>query len=198
MIKSVEKNFYVDDFLKSVCDETTTVRMFREMTSLLASGGFSLTKRISSSREVLLQIPPQEKASRFNFDELQIERTLGLKWNTETDCFRFSVYSYQTPESTKRGVLSRLSTVFDPLGVLAQHMLPAKCPILALWCKDKDWDEALNEGDQSIWKDLFEHVMRLNELELPRCFCVNVSWSVDTASCIRRRFWNGLWCRVLR
>ncbi|XP_020611034.1 uncharacterized protein LOC110049570 [Orbicella faveolata] len=63
MIKSVEKNFYMHDFLKSVCDEATAVRMFREMTSLLARGGFRLTKWISSSREVLSQIPPQEKAS---------------------------------------------------------------------------------------------------------------------------------------
>ena len=35
-IKSVKKNFYMDDFLKSVYDETTAVRMFREMTSLLS------------------------------------------------------------------------------------------------------------------------------------------------------------------
>ena len=72
----------MDDFLKSVCDETTAVRMFREMTSLLARGGFRLTKWISSSREVLSQIPPQEKASPsvdLNYDALSIERTLGLK-----------------------------------------------------------------------------------------------------------------------
>ena len=152
-IKSVEKNFYMDDFLKSVCDETTAVRMFREMTSLLSRGGFRLTKWIISSREVLSQIPPQEKASPsvdLNFDELPIERTLGLIWNTETDCFRFSVYSHQTPESTKCGVLSRLSTVFDPLGVLAPYMLPVKCLVQSLWRKNKDWDEALDEGDQSI------------------------------------------------
>jgi len=81
-IKSVEKNFYMDVFLKSVCDETTTVRMFREMTSLLTRGGCRLTKWISSSREVLLQTPPQEKASPsvdLNFDELPIERTLGFE-----------------------------------------------------------------------------------------------------------------------
>ncbi|PFX13712.1 hypothetical protein AWC38_SpisGene22184 [Stylophora pistillata] len=45
-IEAVEKNFYMDDFLKSVCDEATAVRMFYEMTSLLARGGFRLTKWI--------------------------------------------------------------------------------------------------------------------------------------------------------
>ena len=96
MIKSVEKIFYMDHFLKCVCDEATAVRMFREMTSLLARGGFRLAKWISTLHEVLLQIPSQEKASLsvdLNFDELPIERTLGFKWNTKTDCFRFSVCS---------------------------------------------------------------------------------------------------------
>lgn len=57
-IRSVKKNFYMDDPLKSVCDETTAVQMVREITSLLARGGFRLTKWISSTREVLSQIPP--------------------------------------------------------------------------------------------------------------------------------------------
>ena len=175
-IEAVEKNFYMDDFLKSVCDEATAVRMFHEMTSLLARGGFRLTKWISSSREVLSQIPLQEKASPsvdLKFDELPIERTLGLKWNTETDCFRFSVCSRQTPESTKRGVLSRISTVFDPLGVLAPYMLPAKCLIQSLWRKSKGWDEPLDEEDQSTWNDWLGDLTKLSEFELPRCFCVN-------------------------
>ena len=134
-----------------------------------------------------LQIPPQEKASPsvdLNFDELPIERTLGLKWNTEKDCFRFSVYSHQTPESTKRGVLSRLSTVFDPLGLLDPYMLPAKCLIQSLWRKNKDWDEPLDEGDQSVWKDWLEDLMRLSELELPRCFCVNTCMKWALVPCV--------------
>ena len=175
-IKTVEKNFYMDDFLKSVCDEATAVPMFHEMTSLLARSGFRLTKWICSSREVLSPIPAQEKASpsfHLNFDELPIECTLGLKWNTETDCFRFSVCSRQIPESTKRGVLSRISTVFDPLGVLAPYMLPAECLIQSLWLKNKDWDEPLDEEDQSTWDEWLGDLMKLSEFELPRCFYVD-------------------------
>ena len=175
-IQSVEKNFYMDDFLKSICEEATAVRMFREMTSLLSRGGFRLTKWISSSREVLSQIPPEEKAIPsvdVNFDELTIERTLGLKWNTETDCFRFSVCSIQTYESTKQGVLSRLSTVFDPLGVLAPYTLPVQCLIQMLWRKNKGWDEPLDEEDQRICEDWLGDLVKMSEFELPRCFCVD-------------------------
>ena len=63
-IKSVENNFYMDDFLKSVCDEATAVRMFREMTSLLVRGAFRVTKWIISSREVLSQILLKRKLTR--------------------------------------------------------------------------------------------------------------------------------------
>jgi len=63
--------------------------------------------------------------------------------------------------------------VFDPLGVLAPFILPAKCLIQSLWRKTKGWDEPLDEADQSIWKDWLEDLMRLSELELPRCFYVN-------------------------
>ena len=145
------------------------------MTSLLPRGGFRLTKWISSSHEVHTQIPPEEKASPsvdVNFDKLLIERTLGLKWNTETECFRFSVCSHQTYESTKRGMLSRLSTVFDPLGMLAPYSLPAKCLIQSLWCKNKGRDEPLDEG-QRIWEDWLGDLMKLSEFELLCCFCVD-------------------------
>ena len=52
-------------------------------------------------------------------------------------------------------------------------MLPAKCLVRSLWRKNKYWDEPLDEGNQSIWKDWLKDLTRLSELELPRCFCVN-------------------------
>lgn len=147
----------------------------------LGTWRFQVNKVISSSHEGLSQIPPQEKASlsvNLNFDELPIEHILSLKSNTETDCFRFYVHSHQTPESTKCSILSCLSTVFNPLGVLAPYMQPAKCLIQSLWHRNRlGW--TLDEGDQSIWKDWLEDLKRLSQLELPR-FCVNTSWSIDS------------------
>ena len=60
-----------------------------------------------------------------------------------------------------------------PPDVLAPYMLPAKCQVQSLWRKNKDWDEPLDEADQSIWKNWLGDLMRLSELELPRCFCIN-------------------------
>ena len=61
-INAVSKNFYMDDFLKSVNDVATPSMLQQEMTSLLARGGFRLTKWNSSSREVLSRIPSHDLA----------------------------------------------------------------------------------------------------------------------------------------
>ena len=175
-IDTVHKNFYVDDMLKSARDESEAIRLQDELTKLLARGGFKLTKWSSSSRDVLSNIPKQELATSINLEEmpiqdLPIERTLGLRWNTETDSFRFSVSTHKTCEMTKRGVLSRLSTVFDPLGVLSPFTLPAKCLMQNLWRKKANWDAPLSEDDESVWRDWLGDLSDLQELELRRCFC---------------------------
>ena len=122
----------MDDLLKSVRDETTAIKLQQELTALLARGGFRLTKWSSSSREVLSQIPNQEMASpsvNLDLDELPVERSLGLMWNTETDSFRFSV-SARKSALTKRGVLSQ-SLLYLILWEYWRPscMLPAKCLI---------------------------------------------------------------------
>ena len=171
----------MDDLLKSVRDETSATKLQKKLTALLARGGFRLTKWSSSSREVLSQIPNQEMASpsvNLDLDELPVERSLGLLWNTETDSFRFAVSSRQSAP-TKRGVLSQVSSVFDPLGVLAPFLLPAKCLIQDLWRKKRGWDEPLDESNRVVWEKWLADLSALRAFELPRCLCGGPSRDVQ-------------------
>ena len=105
-----------------------------------------------------------------DLDELPVERSLGLLWNTETDSFRFAVSS-RLSAPTKRGVLSQVSSVFDPLGVLAPFLLPAKCLIQDLWRKKRGWDESLDESNRVVWENWLTDLSALRVFELPRCLC---------------------------
>ena len=58
--ESVEKNFYMDDFPKSLCDDATGVRIFCEMTALLALGGFQVDKVV----HLLSRSPVADPVSR--------------------------------------------------------------------------------------------------------------------------------------
>ena len=145
----------------------------RQASSQTMCGGFRLTKWSSSSRNVLFQIPNQEMASlsiNLDLDDLPIEHSLGLLWNTETDSFRFAVTSCQSALS-KCGVRSQVSSVFDPLGVLVSFPLPVKCLIQTVWCKKKGWDEPLDEDDQIEWENWLASLSSLKVFELPRCLC---------------------------
>ena len=180
-LETVEKNVYMDDLLKSVPDNTTAVKLQRELTSLLARGGFRLTKWSSSSRAVLAQIADSERTRpslNLDLEDLPVERLLGLQWNTETDAFRFSVGSGKVV-LTKRGVLSQVSSVFDPLGVLAPFLFPAKYLIQTLWRKKKDWDEPLEDSDKVVWENWLEDLSFLKEFEISRCFCDEAFQNAD-------------------
>ena len=180
-IEAVRRNFYMDDLLKSVRDETSAIRLQKELTVLLARGGFRLTKWSSSSRKVLSEIPNQEMASpsvNLDLDELPVERSLGLLWNTETDSFRFALSSRHSA-LTKRGILSQLSSVFDPLGVLAPFLLPAKCLIQDLGRKKRDWDVPLDQSDRVTWENWLADLSLMRVFELPRCLCSDAPRNVQ-------------------
>ena len=55
-------------------------------------------------------------------DELPEERVLGMLWEVESDQLRYAVAQKET-KLTRRGVLSAVSSLFDPLGLVAPVLL---------------------------------------------------------------------------
>ena len=56
-------------------------------------------------------------------DKLPMEQALGTQWDLKSDAFTFSTVLKPT---TKRGIRSVVSSVYDPLGFLAPVVLSAK------------------------------------------------------------------------
>ena len=63
--------------------------------------------------------------------------------------------------------MSQVSSVFDPLGVLAPFLFPAKCLIQTLWRKKKHWDEPRDDGDKTVWENWLGDLSSLQEFEIP-------------------------------
>jgi hypothetical protein len=126
IVGTVSNNFYVDDCLKSVPTVGEAVKLVEQLTSLLAKKGFKLTKWMSNEREVISQVPADLRAKSVDLDleDLPIERALGVRWNVEEDTLGFRP-GKETAE-TRRGILSFVASIYDPLGVAAPFMLPAK------------------------------------------------------------------------
>lgn len=128
--QTVLRNFYVDDCLRSVASEYVAVTLVSDLRDLCSSGGFTLTKWTSNSRNVLLSIPEEHRASEvkdldLRRDALPVKRTLGVQWDKEKDTFTFSM-KLQDKSMTRRGILSIVNSIYDPLGFLAPVILHAK------------------------------------------------------------------------
>ena len=62
-----------------------------------------------------------------SFDKSQLpqQRSLGVGWNLNSDSFFFTVNTRDRP-FTRRGILSTVNSIFDPLGFLAPMTINGK------------------------------------------------------------------------
>ncbi|XP_078372656.1 uncharacterized protein LOC144656297 [Oculina patagonica] len=173
VVKTVRRNFYVDDCLKSVKSADNAVELVNQLRDILSKGGFRLTKWSSNSSEVLKTIPQVERAkSVLDLDldkgKLPIQRTLGLHWDIASDKFWFNVDLKDKP-NTRRGILSVVSSVYDPLGFVAPIIVPAK-KLLQDLCKQKlGWDDPISEIDGERWEKWKSQLASLSQITVDRC-----------------------------
>ena len=125
----VKKCFYVDDYLSVDDDEQRLVETNREIVALLGSGGFNMRKWCSNSPTVLSHIPESLRDSRTELDIGQSGsvNALGLLWHPESDEFSLKAPEFTSLEPiTKRLVLSEMSRLFDPMGLVGASIVSAK------------------------------------------------------------------------
>ena len=171
-IQTVERNFYVDDCLKSVPTEDAAVTLADQLRELLARGGFKLTKWLSNSKRVLESLPESERAAKvkgLDFDKLPVERALGVQWNVSSDTFGFSIVIKDRP-ATRRGILSIISSVYDPLGFVAPFILKAKLILQDLCRHQFGWDDPIPEEYLKRWQAWLQELPKIEQLEIDRCF----------------------------
>jgi len=141
-VEFIQRGFYVDDGL--VTSTAEAIQLVKESRALFKTGNLHLHKFVSNKKEVLAAIPQEEQAQARDQNMAlggpHIERALGVQWCIEADKFQFRVQVKDNP-LTRRGVLSTVASVYDPLGFFAPFTLIGK-QILQRLCKDKvNWDD---------------------------------------------------------
>ncbi|XP_072171981.1 uncharacterized protein [Diadema setosum] len=144
-----------------------------ELTKTCQKGGFHLTKWNSNKREVLEQIPAEERAKvvkDLNFEEggMPTERALGMLWHTEDDAFGFKIQMKERPP-TRRGILSTVCALFDPIGCVSPVTLQAKQLLQTLCLLGLGWDEPIPSELLRKWQTWQQELPHLSEFKMPRC-----------------------------
>jgi hypothetical protein len=171
-VSTVERNFYVDDLLKSVLDPSSGIRLAAELKELLSLGGFRLTKWLSNSEQVMNSIPETDRAeprTKLDLDtESFSERTLGLQWHVNQDQFVFDI-NLHNKGTTRRSILSVASSLYDPLGLVAPVTLTPKL-ILQRACRlNLGWDEKIPDAEAEKWSQWLTSLPTLSKVSIGRC-----------------------------
>ena len=174
-VNEILENMYVDDCLTGAETVENALSLQRELTEIMKSAGFNLTKWASSSNLVMENIDPEQRASSslIEFGANEPLKALGVSWDLNSDCFKFvaptEVLTAEEP-TTKRRLLSLVSKVFDPLGMITPFTIRAKILLQELWQRGMDWDDRLDDDIKDEWSLWKAELSQLKDVTIPRCF----------------------------
>ena len=127
--ETLQKNFYVDDFIKSSKDVESTKELVKDAVNMCKAGRFNLTKFISNNKKLLLLIPESQRRIDVKDQDLSgqlpNEKALEICWEIGEDAFTFKIKFDEKP-LTKRVMLSVISSIYDPLGFAAPFVLEGR------------------------------------------------------------------------
>ena len=168
---AVLHNFYMDDLLKSVPSEEEAIRLKEELITTLKKGGFNLAKWVSNRESVVEK--SQESVKELKPNQQPVERALGVSWNIEEDSFQFRVVEKEKP-LTRRGVLSYIHSLYDPLGFSAPVLLVAKQLLQELCQLKMDWDQEMPSELAKKWLAWKDSLIQIQSVSVARCYSPSV------------------------
>ena len=166
-------SFYVDDMLNSDDKVDVAIKKVATAQDACKRGGFNLTKFVCNNEEVLRSVHPEKQAAKsdciFDNNREKIERALGVHWCIETDTFKFRITLQDTP-LTRRGILSTISSIYDPLGLASPFLLKGRKILQKITVLSDGWDSQVPSDLASSWIHWRSTLPDLEKLSIQRCY----------------------------
>ncbi|CAG2192995.1 unnamed protein product [Mytilus edulis] len=160
---NIRENIYVDNVITGVDSTENAVTLYKEAKQIFSDASMNLREWASNSQKFLKCIPKEDQANR---EKLKV---LGLTWTIKDDTLTVnSARNDNMFPVTKREVLQRVASVFDPLGFFTPVTLRTKLFLQMLWNKKMEWDEQLTEEDIQQWKEISFDLDEIQEYHIPR------------------------------
>ncbi|XP_071057578.1 uncharacterized protein [Onthophagus taurus] len=168
--KAIIYDMYVDDLITGCHSVEDGLKLRENIYKILRSGDFYLRKWGSSSVEIL------EKCAGLNPNDKSLVKDeidngiLCVIWYSSYDTKRFVINTDIKPSKqlTKRSILSSVSRIFDPLGLIAPITIQSKIFIQQLWTMKLDWDDDLPEFVIESWNRFEAQLLSITEIRSPR------------------------------
>ncbi|KAL4238005.1 hypothetical protein ACF0H5_002716 [Mactra antiquata] len=171
----VLKSTYMDDSMDSVATPEDGIELYHHLSELWSKASMFARKWLSNSPEVVNSIPAENRASKVELhkNELPTVKTLGVTWLSNEDCFTFN--SRKPDENylklTKRIILKKIASIFDPHGFISPYIIRAKTLMQDLWLAGLDWDELVPMEIAQSFRAWYNELSELECIRVPRCIC---------------------------
>ena len=128
---------------------------------------------MDNRRDVLTAIPEEHRAKdmkMLNMDQdlPPVERVLGVEWCIQSDTFKFKIVVKDRP-LTRRGILSTVSSIYDPLGIVSPVVLSAKKILRDLCRRALGWDDVIPQTVAQEWTSWLDELFHLEKCNIMRC-----------------------------
>lgn len=160
----INNDFFVDDLITGHDDPDILFDICKRTSQVLKSGCFPLRKwtfnydvTTTMSKELTVGEHTQNK-------------TLGIGWMNNEDelYFTTSLKPIDSPPLTKRIMLSIISQIYDPLGLLAPGVIISKVLLQGLWLCKIGWDDPVPYDVIEDWNKFIKSLPSLTALRIPR------------------------------
>ncbi|XP_078330327.1 uncharacterized protein LOC111129274 [Crassostrea virginica] len=171
-------DFYVDDGLASYASSQEAINILRKTQDAMKVYGDVRLHKFASNCETVLRAFDSVDLAKSVIDlnlekDIPTQRSLGLLWDLQADEFKFEI-SPEIKPTTRRGVLSTVNSLYDPLGFIAPVTIQGKLILRKVISFTTDWDEPLPDHLLLEWDKWRSNLPKLETLRIPRVMVSNL------------------------
>ncbi|XP_025193649.1 uncharacterized protein LOC112593471 [Melanaphis sacchari] len=162
---------YVDDICTGADSVAEVLRLQTDLIHVLNKSGLELKKWASNTPSVLKAVPVDDRVKvplPFESMEGNGTKVLGLEWHPEGDFFCCALSLSPSPVFSKRGILSLVARIFDPLGFFGPSVFLAKVIMQRTWFSGLGWDDPLPADIAAEWQAFVSDLPSLLNIRVPR------------------------------
>ena len=189
--RNMIEGFFVDDLVTSCKSTSEAYSLYEKAKQRMLEAGLRLRKWKTNDKDMREKIARNEcelercvkentqedcsyakEALGLSKDVGGKTKVLGIHWDTENDIIEFQLKKVGSTSNeiiTKRGILSTLASIFDPLGLISPIAVAAKVLFQELCLQKLDWDDPLPEDKVRTWETWLEDLRTTDAIFLPRC-----------------------------
>lgn len=185
--ETIENDFYVDDWIKSVDNLEEGKNLVTNIRHKLNENGLQLVKLNSNNRNVFDELretlSPDELSDEKLFANDEEEKLLGYIINFTNDSLSMAtslpkirkIISDENYHPTRKEILKVTNSLYDPLGIFM--FFTSKAKLLYHWsCSARlEWNDLILDNHKSKWKQVIEMISEIGKIQIPRNYCGNLS-----------------------